>query len=144
MRNAYDQILTYAKARQGYETMRNEQLNNDILVLYATIKIKPEELDGFLQYIGTLGKLINCQISTDDITTQYYDATTRLQTMEKSLERYNEFLDRAQTIEEVLQVQNYINQLTVEIESLKECCGFGTACWRSRASVSRSARSMIR
>lgn len=116
---AYDQILAYALARQGYETMRNEQRSEDWLVLYATIKIKPEELDGLIDFIGTLGTALRTQISTDDITTNYYDTQTRLRTMEKSLERYTEFLDRAETIEEVLQVQSYINQLTVEIESMK-------------------------
>lgn len=116
---AYDQILAYALARQGYETMRNEQRSEDWLVLYATIKIKPEELDVLIDFIGTLGTALRTQISTDDITTNYYDTQTRLRTMEKSLERYTEFLDRAETIEEVLQVQSYINQLTVEIESMK-------------------------
>jgi len=116
---AYDQILAYAQARQGYETMRNEQKSEDWLVLYATIKIKPEELDGLIDYASTLGNALRTEISTDDITTNYYDTQTRLKTMEKSLERYTEFLDRAETIEEVLQVQSYINQLTVEIESMK-------------------------
>jgi hypothetical protein len=116
---SYDQLLAYAVARQGYETMRNEYRQEEFLTLYATIRIKPEELDGFIAYAETLGTMVNVQISTDDITEGYYDATTRLETMEKSLARYDEFLERAQTIEEVLQVQSQINQITVEIESLK-------------------------
>lgn len=116
---AYENLLAYAKARKGYETMRNESRGQDYVVLYATLRIDPAELDNFIAYAQTVGKVINNQISTDDITESYYDATTRLATMEKSLAKYDEFMTRAQTIEEVLNVQNQINQITVEIESLK-------------------------
>ena len=116
---AYDQLLAYAKARKGYETMRNEYRGENYLTVNATLKIDPAELDNFIAFAETVGKVINCQISTDDITESYYDATTRLETMEKSLAKYDEFLTRAETIEEVLAVQNQINQITVEIESLK-------------------------
>ena len=116
---SYDQLLAYAVARQGYETMRNEYRQEEYLTLYPTIRIKPEELDGFIAFAETLGTMVNVQISTDDITEGYYDAKTRLETMEKSLARYDEFLERAETIEEVLQVQGQINQITVEIEALK-------------------------
>ncbi len=119
VRAAYDQLLAYAKARKGYETMRNEYKTEDYLSLNAVIRLDPAELDNFIAFAGTVGTLINTQISTDDITESYYDATTRLETMEKSLAKYDAFLLRAQTIEEVLQVQNQINQITVEIESLK-------------------------
>jgi ACT domain-containing protein len=63
--------------------------------------------------------VINSLTESDDITDSYYDTQTRLKTMELSLENYYTYLDKASTIDESLQVQNQINQLTVEIESLK-------------------------
>ncbi len=115
----YDKLLEFALAHKGYETNRNEYKSNDYLTLYATIRIDPTQLDAFIEYAGTVGELINVQISSSDITESYYDSKTRLETMEKSLAKYDEFMLKAQTIEEVLQVQAQINQITVEIESLK-------------------------
>lgn len=116
---SYDKLLTFALAHKGYETMRNEYKDQNYLTLYATIRIDPTQLDAFIEYAGTVGELINVSISTNDITESYYDTTTRLATMEKSLARYDEFMIRAQTIEEVLAVQAQINQITTEIESMK-------------------------
>lgn len=119
VKDTYNKLLAFAQVHKGYETGRNEYKSNDFLVLSATIRIDPTQLDAFIEYAGTVGELVNVQISSSDITESYYDAKTRLATMEKSLARYDEFMTRAQTIEEVLQVQAQINQITVEIESLK-------------------------
>ncbi len=116
---AYDEILNYAKQYGGYEIHRSQTRSDGYFTISAQIKIKPEQLDAFIEFIGTKGELINTQISTDDITTDYYDANTRLKSMESSLETYYGFLKKAANIEESLAVQNQINQLTIEIESLK-------------------------
>lgn len=116
---AYDQLLAYATARQGYEIRRDQNDSGEYTYLTASIKINPKELDGFIAYAKTIGDLVNCQISTEDITEGYYDTETRLATMEKTLTRYYEFLTQAKNIEESLSVQSQINQLTIEIESLK-------------------------
>ncbi|MDD2534699.1 MAG: DUF4349 domain-containing protein [Eubacteriales bacterium] len=116
---SYDKLLAFALAHNGYETMRNEYKDQNYLTLYATIRIDPTQLDAFMEYAATVGELINVSISTNDITESYYDTTTRLATMEKSLARYDSFMLKAETIEEVLQVQAQINQITTEIESMK-------------------------
>ncbi|MDW7659678.1 MAG: DUF4349 domain-containing protein [Bacillota bacterium] len=116
---AYESLLTWAAQYGGYETRRNQQRVNDIISIDAQIKIKPEHLDALLDYAKTLGDVINTQISTEDITDSYYDIQTRLHSMELSLESYYGYLAKAKTIDESLSVQSQINQLTVEIESLK-------------------------
>jgi hypothetical protein len=116
---AYAQLLAYAAERKGYEARRNQSVSGGFTYLTATIKLVPGELDGFIAYAGTIGTLVNTQISTEDITEGYYDSQTRLASMEKTLARYYEFLTQARNIEETLAVQTQINQLTVEIESLK-------------------------
>lgn len=116
---SYNQLLTYAEERGGYETARNQQQSSGYLSIEARIKINPEYLDEFIAYAEEITKIIQTRITTEDITEGYFDAQTRLQTMEKSLERYYEYLDQARNIEESLSVQTQIDQMTVEIESLK-------------------------
>ena len=116
---AYDALLSWAAERGGYEIRREQRRSDGYITIDAQIKIKPEHLDDLLAYAATLGDVINTQISTEDITDSYYDAKTRLQTMELSLENYYAYLKKAVSIEESLSVQREINQLTAEIESLK-------------------------
>ena len=116
----YDVLLAYAQQMGGYELNRSQTKNNSgYLSIDAKIRIKPEHLDSFLDYAATQAEVINSFTESDDITDSYYDTQTRLKTMELSLENYYKYLDQASTIDESLQVQNQINQLTVEIESLK-------------------------
>ena len=116
---AYREILEYAAGLGGYESQRSLRKSNGYVSLTAEIRIAPDHLDGLIEYAGTRADVINSNISSQDITEAYYDAKTRLATMEKSLEKYYDFLDDASNIAEILQVQSQINQLTVEIESMK-------------------------
>ena len=116
---AYNDILAYAVGLGGYEFSRTQQVSGDITTVSAKIKIKPEHLDDFIAHIGSVSYIVNNQTSSEDITSDYYDARTRLDTMEKSLETYYDFLDSAKNIDESLKVQTQINDLTLRIESLK-------------------------
>jgi hypothetical protein len=115
----YNELLAYAVQYGGYEIYRTQQTSTAAITIDAQIKIKPGQLDDFVKYIGSRCEIISNQTSTEDITAQYYDATTRLQTMEKTLITYYTFLDNANNIDESLKVQTEINQLTLQIESLK-------------------------
>jgi hypothetical protein len=116
---SYSQLLDYATQNGGYEISRVQQKSSGYITVDAQIKIAPDQLDAFLSFAGTLGDVINTQITTSDITDDYYDTKTRLETMEKTLETYYAFLQKAANIDESLDVQSRIDQLTVEIESLK-------------------------
>jgi hypothetical protein len=115
----YNDILAYARQSGGYEISRSQTRSNGYIAIQARIKIKPDQLDSFIAFIGNQGKVINTQITTEDITEDYYDIQTRLKSMESSLTTYYDFLLQAANIDESLMVQNQINQLTAEIESLK-------------------------
>lgn len=115
----YEQILAFAEERGGYEFSRSQQLADDKITITARIKIRPDALDDFIAYIGSLCRIILNQTTSEDITADYYDARTRLATMERALETYFGFLDSARTIEDSLRVQAQINDLTLRIESLK-------------------------
>ncbi|MGI6333770.1 MAG: DUF4349 domain-containing protein [Saccharofermentanales bacterium] len=117
--DAYAAILRYVEDLGGYEFSRSQQVREDITTIYAVIKINPEQLDTVISHIGTLCRIVNTQTSSNDITADYYDAKTRLATMEKALATYYNFLESAENIEESLLVQQQINELTVKIESLK-------------------------
>ena len=115
----YEQILIYLESKGGYEASRDQRVQNELVSIDARLRLPPEALDGFLDYINEITEVVNQQISTEDITTDYFDAATRLASMEKSLEQYYTYLESSDSIEESLMVQSEISRLTVEIEALK-------------------------
>lgn len=116
---AYQQILAYASSHGGYEFSRSQQKSDSEVVISAQIKIKPEFLDDFTSFIATVADVTRQQTSSSDITADYYDARTRLQTMEMTLETYYGYLEDAKNIDESLKVQRMIDDLTLQIEVLK-------------------------
>ncbi len=115
----YESILAQAQSYGGYELSRQQSEQNDYIFISAAIRIPPENLDAFIEFIKQAGKVININISTDDITENYYDTEIRLENMEKNLDKYYEYLEESRNIEDTIMVQNQINSLTMEIESLK-------------------------
>lgn len=115
----YESILAQAQSYGGYELSRQQSEQNDYIFISAAIRIPPENLDAFIEFIKQAGNVININISTDDITENYYDTEIRLENMEKNLDKYYEYLEESRNIEDTIMVQNQINSLTMEIESLK-------------------------
>lgn len=119
VRATYAQILAYAEAKGGYEFSRNQQTYDSLIEISAQIKIDPRYLDDLAKYIASVSDVISEKTSSSDITADYFDAKTRLDTLEKTLLTYYEFLGNAKNIDESLKVQNQIDELTLQIETLK-------------------------
>lgn len=115
----YSEILKEAKLNSGYEFSKSVNRDSYNVYIEATIQIVPEKLDDFLAAINGLGEITDINIESDDITSQYYDVETRIKTMEKTLEQYYKLMEDAQDINSVLMIQERIDQLTMELESLK-------------------------
>ncbi len=116
---AYQTLLDKAVSLGGYEFSRDYSNSGDYQSLYAVIKVPADQLTVFSQDAETIGSILNNQLTSEDISESYYDVQTRLATMEKTLEKYYEFLDQATTLEEQLTITQQIDQLTYEIEALK-------------------------
>lgn len=117
VKSCYSKILSYASEKGGYEFNMDMSTSSDYICINAEIKVTPDNLDDILNYIGECGTVINSNITSDDITTQYIDTKIRLENKKKNLDKYYEYYDKAQTMEEALMLQDKIDQLTAEIES---------------------------
>ena len=111
-----DKIISYVTSKGGYEFSKQMSADTDYATINAEIKIKPEELDDVIKYIGECGKVKNSNVSSDDITAQYTDTKIRLENKKKNLEKYYDFYSKADTMDEMIMIQNQIDSLTAEIE----------------------------
>lgn len=116
---SYEQFLSFVIDQGGYELQQTTRAEDDTISIDAQLRVPPEHLDACLDHAATLGDVRYVATDTEDITEKYYDAQTRLKSMETALERYYDYLDEADSIEESLSVQAQINQLTMEIEAIK-------------------------
>lgn len=115
----FDKISKWVLANGGYEFSRdfsNNEYDKRISVVY---KISPNNLDSFIKFLTGSGKISNSNISSEDITEQYYDTAARLQNLREGREQFIQIQKKAVTITDILKVQNELTTITGEIESLE-------------------------
>ncbi|NLJ70366.1 MAG: DUF4349 domain-containing protein [Clostridiaceae bacterium] len=116
---SYQNVLDLVEKYEGFATNLNRSETDARLQITADFGVPADNLDQFIEEISETEIVNYLKINAEDITDAYYDATIRLDTAEKSLEKYYEFLLDAKKIEDMVYIQGEIDYLTEEIELLK-------------------------
>jgi hypothetical protein len=82
-----------------------------------TIRIPAEQLDAFLSAAGELYVVAYSNSTVSNVTAQYYDIVTRLETLRAEQESLEGMLKEAKDISTMLQIKDYLYQVIYEIES---------------------------
>lgn len=119
VRSSSDNILEYTKNNNGF--MVNSSLNNPEDVASATISVRipSRKLKPALDYFRSLSvKVISENLTGEDITDQYTDINSRLQTLNSTKAKFEEILAKSTEISDILNVQREIINLQSQIDSL--------------------------
>ena len=85
---------------------------------YLTVRVPSEQFETAMAALKELAIYVNSETTNaDNITATYVDMQARLATMKAEEQQYLEILDQAVTVEEILQVTDYLNAVRQEIES---------------------------
>lgn len=116
LRKAYDSITSKAVEMGGF--ISHSGINESSS--QVTVRIPAEKLTNFLEYLDTLGgQNKECTIDTEDVTERYFDAQSNLRNLKAQEEQYLTILKKANTIDEIMKVQNEIYRVRGEIETLQ-------------------------
>lgn len=83
---------------------------------FYTLRIPSDQLDNFLNSAGDIGSITNQSTSTEDITLSYVDTESRRHALEIQLERLLSLLEKAETIEDIIALEDRISNVTYELE----------------------------
>ena len=105
----------------GYEGYyANERLNNSDWEVSYDLKIRIPSAN-FMKFISDVetggGEILYKEIDARDVTDQFIDLETRLENKRNYLKRYNDLLVKANSIKEILEIEEKIRALEEEIES---------------------------
>lgn len=100
-----------------------------------TVRVPAESFDGFCTAVGSICQLTYISRSAEDISENYYDTESRLLTQQTKLERLQELLSRAESMEDIITIESAISETELQIESLTgtlrrydSLVGFSTVC----------------
>lgn len=120
MEQILEEITGKVKEAEGYIQNSNTSKNyHGNRYFIATIRIPSENYDSFVESLKGTGNTVEYTYSTKDITDEYYDYKTRLTTLEAEYEKVLEFYDRANTIEELMSIEERLTDIQYEIDSIK-------------------------
>jgi len=84
------------------------------------VRVYRKDLDGFLDFIRGLSvRVVSENISGRDITDQYIDIDERVSQLEKTKLRFEQILERAENVTEIMQVQREILNIQDQIDTYK-------------------------
>lgn len=84
-----------------------------------TLRIPDPELEAALDGLGALAHEARREIRAADVTDQYTDLEIRLANARALRQRLADLLERAETVEDVLEVERELSRVTTEVERLE-------------------------
>lgn len=81
------------------------------------LRIPSEKLDEFLNGLDGVGRVVDRSESSTDMTVQYADNEARLATLRAKMERLNELLEKAETVEDLISIESAIADTQYSIDS---------------------------
>ena len=85
----------------------------------ATVRIPCEKYNAFLDDVKSSANVLSYGYSTEDVTDSYYDYKTKLKTLEAEYDKVIEFYDRAETINELMSIEERLSNIQYQIDGLK-------------------------
>ncbi len=114
----HHKVLEELKKQKGY--VQQEQSFNNNSEYHLTLKIPPENLFPFLEFVKkNADHLSSYNLSAQDITKEYYDLKRRIEVKKELEKQYLKILKKAERIPDILETQRYINSVRQEIEALQ-------------------------
>ena len=112
-------IDSLVKKHNGYYANENFENSNSELAFHLKIRIPCANFEKFISEVESGdGEMLYKNIDAQDVTEQFVDLETRLENKKNYLARYKDLLKRANSIKEILEIEEEIRPLEEEIESV--------------------------
>lgn len=120
VRESVDAIKEQVTAWGGEVTNSNITRYDNSYYGTLTVRVPSDQFDAALAGLKEMAVYVESEYTNaDNITEVYMDLETRLNNLKEEEAQYLAILDKAVTVEEILQVTDYLSNVRYEIESLE-------------------------
>ncbi|KAF1083854.1 hypothetical protein SPSYN_03010 [Sporotomaculum syntrophicum] len=113
------EIENILKKVDGYIQTANLWHTNEQPRGSLVLRLSAEMIDESLPRLEALGQVEKKNITRQDVAEEYYDAEARKNNLKKQEERYLELLSKANTVKDMLEIENQLTRVRGEIESFE-------------------------
>ena len=111
-------IQEFVDLHHGYLADDREQRDSGTLEQIMVIRVPSDQFDGLLSDVSQgVPRFDRREIQAIDVTEEFVDIEARVKTKKETETRYRDLLKQANTVEEILKIEEQIDKLRAEIES---------------------------
>ncbi|EEV20459.1 hypothetical protein TREVI0001_0451 [Treponema vincentii ATCC 35580] len=112
-------IETLVQKYKAYISQEDERTTASRIYQDITVRIPKTHFDSFLSELsGDIKKFDNKSITVQDVTEEFIDSTARLAVKKETEQGYLRLLNQAKTIKDILDIQNELQDIRSDIESI--------------------------
>jgi hypothetical protein len=118
--HSYDNTVHQSIATYGAYIATEQQQQDDAQITNEiSIKVPVDQFENLIGYLTAdkKNKVLTRQITSADVTAEYADTRSRLETRKQVRDKYQQFMSNAGKIDDVLRLQSEINSITEDIEA---------------------------
>ena len=114
------QLRELIEQYKAYVASESEQKTDYRIQNQFVIRLEPDRLDAFVGGLeGIASNVDNKRINAKEVTREYIDLETRLNSKREVVKRYETLLQSARTVEDILEIEEKLRLLVEEIESVE-------------------------
>ena len=111
--DAEEKIAAWAKSLGGYVT----NANTWEMGAGFTVRVPSSRFDQAMAQAGNFGRITNRSVNSQDVSDNYYDMKSRLETKYILRDKLTSYLSQAKDIKDLLEIERQLNQVIEDIES---------------------------
>jgi hypothetical protein len=115
----WQKIIVTAKSISGTIANSSYYKQGDYYLGFITVIVPSDQFDNFNEAVSKFGKVMNLSVSTQDVTGEYVDLSSKLKVLEEQRNLLLSWLKEAKTIDEMIKLRNEIQSVETDIETIK-------------------------
>jgi hypothetical protein len=119
--NSYNAEVHQSLRNYGAYIAQEQQLQSEGQVSnQVTIKVPVDQFENLVNFFATADKnvkVLDKQITSEDVSTEIVDTKSRVETKKKLRDKYFELMSQSKKMDDVIRVQNEISTITEDIEA---------------------------
>lgn len=105
----------FVKIMGGYISNSNWNERN----AYVTIRIPSAKFDEAMNTLSDFGKIKNQNIYSNDVTDEFYDLESRIETKKILRDKLSGYLKQAGNIKDILEIERQLNEVMSDLDSIE-------------------------
>jgi hypothetical protein len=120
VRDASVRLVAAARAARGYVADSKESADElGRRTVTIQVRLPFERFDQSVQQIAALGKVVEKQVTAEDVTEEFVDSEAKLRNLKRTELRLLEHLNRTARLSDILLVEKELNRVRGEIEQIE-------------------------